>query len=78
MGDHGESDRHGDGVDGCLCDISLEASEIVSDEELPPTSGGVQIEAATDAVDRSDDAEGVPDNDVTTDVELPPATGGVE
>lgn len=73
MANHGD-----DAVDGCLCGISLEAGEIISDEELPPASGGVRIEPATDAVVTSDEVEGVPDDgDITTDEELPPATGGV-
>ena len=73
MADHGDDD-----VDGCLCDISLEASEIVSDRELPPASGGVQIKLGTDALGAPDDADDAPDiGDVTTDEELPPATGGV-
>lgn len=66
-------------ADDCICGMEHVEEEATSDEELPPTSGGIQI-PAEEQRDDQDDVDGC-ELDFTTaqqtnDGELPAAVGG--
>ena len=64
--------EHEEELDGCMCDLALEAAEAVSDQELPPATGGLQRAPAIRA--EAGDSE---EAEATTDERLPMARGGV-
>ena len=66
-------------IDGCLCDLEIDESDLISDAELPATSGGVEPGRADFEDDADIDGCDVDFDrpDITPDEELPVATGGV-
>ena len=81
MGDKSVPHFHEDeeGVDGCLCNVEFDESEVVADADLPPVAGGVHTDL--EKFDNEDAIDGcdldLDPNDLTTDQELPIAVGGV-
>jgi len=75
----GSGRRHAEeNVDGCLCGIAIDQSDLTPDEILPMAIGGVAI-----PLDRGDDADAdaaeleIDEIEATRDEELPPTIGGV-
>jgi len=67
---------HDDDVDGCLCDLEITATELTSDADLPPASGGMRL-AETPPGNDDEDACGCAITEATADEDLPVAVGGV-
>jgi len=63
-------------VDGCLCDVEIDASEMIADADLPAATGGVRL-ADVPPGDEEEDACGFEVTDATEDEDLPAAVGGV-
>lgn len=67
-------------ADDCLCGMEHVADEATSDEELPPASGGVELDAVEAPDDDPDTSDGceleLSLDEATRDEELPAAIGG--
>ena len=76
MSDSVAPHNHDDDVDGCLCDIELNALEVTADADLPPSSGGMRLTEAPAGTD-DEDSCGCEITETTADEDLPVAVGGV-
>lgn len=75
------ADEH-EHIDGCLCDVELGESELISDADLPAAKGGIEksLRKSNIRIRQDDDIDGC-DLDftagkLTEDEELPAAKGG--
>lgn len=71
--DHDDDDPE----DGCLCDLELSDDELMADEDLPPSAGGVASDVGTFEEDLDGCDVDFAKGRKTADVDLPPSTGGV-
>jgi hypothetical protein len=72
----GDPHTHDEDADGCLCDIDIDAVEMIGDADLPPASGGV-LPADASPGDDDEDACDFAVTDPTGDEDLPASAGGV-
>jgi len=68
-------------ADNCICGMEHIEGEVTSDEELPPTSGGMETAAEEEQPDNEDDVDGCELDFIaaeqTGDEELPVVIGGM-
>ena len=68
-------------MDSCVCGLEHLDDEVTSDEELPPTSGGIAKAETEEDQDNEDDIDGCGldflEAEPTNDEELPAAAGGI-